>query len=102
VWVIVQEICSVTLLVFGIASVIWEANILAPDLLGFASSVSQKSKYVKFPKLGSTLGGAERARKMAKEKVMMQDVRPDDAEGIIVLGKATAEAHRLTLGRLYR
>jgi hypothetical protein len=102
VWVIVQEICSVTLLVFGIASVIWEANTLAPDLLGFASSVPRKSKYVKFPKLGSTLDGAERAREMADEKVMIQDVRPDDAEGMIVLGKATEEAHRLTLGRLYR
>jgi hypothetical protein len=102
VWVIIQEICSVTLLVFGIASVIWEANTLAPDLLGFASSVPRKSKYVKFPKLGSTLDGAERARRMAKKKVMMQDVRPDDDEGMIVLGNATEEAHRLTLGRLYR
>jgi hypothetical protein len=102
VWVIVQEICSVTLLVFGVASVIWEANTLAPDILGFASSVPRKSKYVKFPKLGSTLNGAERARELADRKVMMQDIRPDDDEGMIVLGNATEEAHRLTLGRLYR
>jgi hypothetical protein len=101
-WLILQEICSVTLLVFGIASVIWEANTLAPDLLGFASSIPQQSKYAKFPTLGSTMGGAQRARELANSMVMMQDATPDDEEGMIILGKAKKGAHRLKLGRLYK
>jgi hypothetical protein len=55
--------CSAVLLLAGVASGIWEAQSLSPDILGFASSVARHSRYVKdVPGVDTTMSGAERAR----------------------------------------
>jgi len=94
--------CAAMLLLIGIIGVLFESWTIAPDILGFASSVARHSKYVKLPKVDGTMSGGERARIMGDSRVMMQDVRPDDPVGKIVLGSVTEGAHRLTRERSYK
>ena len=75
---------------------------ISPDVLGFASTVIRKSKYVKLPPVGSAASGAERARALGDIKVMMQDVKPNDPVGRIALGTADSKAARLQPRRSYR
>jgi len=100
-WVVVLFFCSAVLLVAGVATAIWEHQTIAPDILGFASSIVRHSKYVNFPKGDSTTTGPERARLLADVHVMMQDVRPNADVGRIVLGTVSEKAQRLQQGRLY-
>jgi hypothetical protein len=67
---------SVFLLLASIFSIWWDARIVSPDVLGFASSVVQKSKYVQLPPVDNAAGGVERTRALGDVRVMMQDVKP--------------------------
>lgn len=101
-WLAVLILCSTALLLAGIFSILWDARTVSPDVLGFASSVVRKSKYVQLPKVNSAASGAERARALGEVRVMMQDVKPTAEVGRIALGTAHANAQKLTLGRIYR
>jgi hypothetical protein len=103
-WVFISlyEFCAVMLLLIGIAGVLLESRTIAPDILGFASSVARHSKYVKLPKVDGTMSGAERARRMGDTRVMMQDVRAESEVGRIVLGTVSEGAMRLRKGRMYK
>ena len=94
--------CAAVLLIIGIIGVLFESWTIAPDILGFASSVARHSKYVRLPKVDGTMSGGERARIMGDSRVMMQDVKPDAPVGKIVLGSVTEGAHRLTRERSYK
>ena len=101
-WLSVLFICSTVLLLASIMSMIMDAHTIVPDMLGYASTLARKSKYVDLPKVNSSMSGAERARKLGDHRVMMQDVKPDAPVGRVALGKATPEAKRLEKGRDYR
>jgi hypothetical protein len=104
-WLVGLFICSVLLLLTGIASAIFESLTVGPDVLGFASSIVRQSKYVRIPdseRGGSTIGGAQRARMLGKVEVMMQDVRGNQEVGKIALGTGDENSQRLKHGRLYR
>lgn len=101
-WLAALIICSTILLLAGILSIWWDARTVSPDVLGFASSVIRKSKYVQLPKVEGTASGAERARALGEVRVMMQDVKPTAEVGRIALGTAHPHAKRLVPGRNYR
>jgi len=101
-WLGVYIGCAAALLLIGIFGILLESRTIAPDILGFASSVARHSRYVKLPKVDGTMSGGERARRTRDCVVMMQDVRPDDPVGKIVLGSATPGAVRLTPTRPYK
>jgi hypothetical protein len=101
-WLPVLLASSVILLIAGVASVIWDRQIIAPDILGFASSVAPKSKYVDLPAMDSTMSGAERARHLRDVVVMMQDVKPKAPIGRVALGSWHIGAERLKPERMYR
>ncbi|KUJ11328.1 uncharacterized protein LY89DRAFT_242512 [Mollisia scopiformis] len=101
-WLAALMICSVFLLLAGIFSIWWDARTVSPDVLGFASSVVRKSKYVQLPPVASAASGAERARALGDVRVMMQDVKPSATVGRIALGTAHPNAQRLQPGRTYR
>ena len=101
-WLATLIICSVVLLVFGVAGAVWDAQTIGPDVLGFASGIIRHSKYIDLPKGDSTMTGAERARMLADVRVMMQDVKGDREVGRIALGTVGEGAQRLKRGRLYR
>jgi hypothetical protein len=98
----IYEFCSLALLLIGIAGVLLESRTIAPDILGFASSVARHSKYVKLPHVDGTMSGGERAKMLGDVRVMMQDLKPDAEIGKIVLGTVNESAHRLRPGKLYR
>jgi len=101
-WLSVLFISSVILLVAGIASCIWDAQTVGPDVLGFASSIARNNKYINIPTVSSAVGGAERAKLLADVRVMMQDVRADKEVGKIALGTVSETSQKLQPGRLYR
>ncbi len=103
VWVGILFTCTITLFLVGLASIIIESRLVAPDTLGYVSTTVRNSRYLTLPK--STTGamsGSERARRLGTVEVMMQDVKSQAEVGKIALGLKTDSAERLKAGRLYR
>lgn len=101
-WVTCFVICTVILLVAGIVSVIVESITVAPDTLGYVSTVARNSRYLHMKPTSGAMTGAERARKLADTKVMLQDVKANAGVGKIALGLKSEKAVRLQYDRLYR
>ncbi len=101
-WVILYWFCCGTLLIAGIFSVWLEGMTVAPDVLGYASSVARNSKYLHLPKTNSAMGAGQRLQQLGGVKVMMQDVKADKDVGKIALGMKHEKAQRLQPNRLYR
>lgn len=101
-WTIAFLISTVLLLVAGIISVIVESITVAPDTLGYVSTVARNSRYLHVKPTSGAMTGAERARKLANTKVMMQDVKANADVGKIALGLKSEKAVQLQANRLYR
>jgi hypothetical protein len=102
-WVAVLLTSVIVLLLVGIASVILEGMLVAPDVLGYVSTLARNSRYLHLPKRGvDALSGPERARVVGGVKVMIQDVKPDKEVGKIALGLKHSRAEKLRPGRMYR
>jgi hypothetical protein len=101
-WIICFIICTILLLVAGIFSVIVESVTVAPDTLGYVSSVARNSRYLHVKPTSDAMTGPERARKLADTQVMMQDVKANAGVGKIALGLVSDKAVRLQANRMYR
>ncbi|KAK0641824.1 hypothetical protein B0T16DRAFT_420578 [Cercophora newfieldiana] len=102
-WVAVFLTSVIILLLVGIASVVLEGMLIAPDVLGYASTLARNSRYLHLPKTAAKpMSGPERARAIGGVKVMIQDVKPDKDVGKIALGLKHDRAEPLKPGRLYR
>ena len=102
-WVAVLLASCVVLLIIGIASIVLESFLIAPDVLGYASSLVRNSRYLHLPKTAAKpMSGPEKARTIGGVSVMIQDVKPDKAVGKIALGLHHDRAEKLKPGRLYR
>jgi hypothetical protein len=104
-WAVIFLICDVVLLAAGIVSVAIESLTVAPDTLGYVSTVARNSKHLQLPKteVNSAMSGGERAKKLGSTVVMMQDVsKPGANVGRIALGMKHEKAKKLESGRLYR
>jgi hypothetical protein len=101
-WVVGYFLCAGALLIAGTLSVIVESMTVAPDILGYVSTVARNSKYLQLPKTNSAMSGGERARVLGETKVMMQDVKAKADIGRIALGLKHEKAEPLKPGRLYR
>ena len=93
----------IVLLVIGIASIVLESFLIAPDVLGYASTLARNNRYLHLPKTAAKpMSGPERARAIGGVSVMIQDVKPDKPVGKIALGLHHDRAEKLVPGRLYR
>jgi hypothetical protein len=101
-WLALYFVCSSVLLIAGIISTILESITIAPDVLGYASSVARNSRYIVMPKTSSAMSAGERLLKIGRTEVMMQDVNADAPIGRIALGNKHEKAHRLEKGKVYR
>ena len=101
-WLALYVACSAILLLAGAASVALECFTVAPDVLGYVSTVARNSRYLHLPKTNSAMSGGERARTLGGVEVMMQDVKANADIGRIALGMKHDAATRLQPGRLYR
>lgn len=95
-------ICSVSLFLLGVISVIIESRIVAPDVLGYASTVARNSRYLHLPAMAPGMSGADRVRKFGGTVVMMQDVKKDAPVGKIALGNKKQDSAPLRVDRPYR
>lgn len=101
-WTITFIVSAVLLLIAGIIGVIVESVTVAPDTLGYVSTVARNSRYLNVQPTSGVMSGAERARKLANTKVMLQDVKAGADVGKIALGLKTEKAVQLQANRLYR
>lgn len=101
-WSIAFLVSTVMLLLAGIISVVIESITVAPDTLGYVSTVARNSRYLHVKPTSGAMTGAERARKLADTKVMMQDVKAHADVGKIALGLKSDKAVQLQANRLYR
>jgi hypothetical protein len=103
-WLVVLFVCTLLLQLLGLASVIVESRVVAPDVLGYVSTVARNSRYINVPKakLNGAMSGSERARTLGGTEVMMQDVKAGAEVGKIALGVKHDKAERLRPGRIYR
>ncbi|KAL1890955.1 hypothetical protein Sste5346_007952 [Sporothrix stenoceras] len=101
-YLVLLYICSVGLLFLGIASVVIESRVVAPDILGYASTVARNSRYLHLPATAPGMSGADRVRKFGGTVVMMQDVKKDAAVGKIALGNKKHDSAPLRVDRTYR
>lgn len=102
-WVAVFLTCVIILLLTGIVSVVLESVLVAPDVLGYASTLARNSRYLHLPKhAAKPMSGPERARVIGDVSVMIQDVKPERDVGKIALGLKHERAERVKPGRLYR
>jgi len=105
-WLAVLMVCTVLLLLVGVGSVVVESRLVAPDVLGYVSTVARNSRYINLPRTrlgdGGAMSGSERARVLGAAEVMMQDVKASADVGKIALGMKHDKAARLRPGRVYR
>jgi len=107
-YIVVFMLSASFLLLGGILSVIVEARTVAPDVLGYVSTVVRNNRHLQLParKLGGLHSGmrcGERAYRLRDIKVVMQDVsKPGAPTGKIALGLKRQDARPLEPNRLYR
>jgi hypothetical protein len=101
-WAAFFMVCTGLLLFFGVAGVIVESRTVAPDTLGYVSTVARNSRYLHLKPTSGAMSGPERARKLADTKVMLQDVKAKAGVGKIALGLKSENAVKLRYDRLYR
>jgi len=101
-------VCAALLLLGGALGVFIESRTVAPDVLGYVSTVVRNSRHLRLPAakaggLRTGMDGGERACQLKDVEVMMQDVsKPDATTGKIALGMKKENARPLRRDRLYR
>jgi hypothetical protein len=81
---------SAVLLLCATASLVLRMLIVAPDILGFASSLTRDSPYftsdfIPILQGGSIMNGPERARALRRVRIQIVDIRPEDETGHVAL-----------------
>ncbi|KAH6633213.1 hypothetical protein C7974DRAFT_167704 [Boeremia exigua] len=84
-WLGVLLSCSLVLLVAAYAGLILKYLSTAPDIIGYASSLTMMNPYVPTPTGGTTLHGLERAALLHDLQVRLGDVCPNEPVGAIAL-----------------
>lgn len=97
-------VCVVLLAAMGVFGVAVESVTVAPELLGYVSTVARNSRHLQLAKskLSSAVSGGERARVLGGTMVMMQDVKPKANLGRIALGLKCDGAEKLKTARVYK
>jgi hypothetical protein len=87
-WFIALLFCSLVLLAAAYAGLVLKYITLAPDIIGYASSLTLLNPYVPTPTGGTTLHGLERAALLHNLPVRIGDVCPNEPVGAIAFAKA--------------
>lgn len=84
-WFSVLLGCSLVLLCAAYAGLVLKYLSIAPDIVGYASSLTLLSPYVPTPTGGTTLHGLERTALLHNLPIRLGDVCPNDPVGAIAL-----------------
>ena len=98
-WLAVLFACCAILIAAAILNCVIDSRLLAPDILGYVSSITLSNPYIPLPKGGSTLDGVDRTKAIGHVKVRLQDVANDEEVGRIAL--SSIEGAPLKKGRRY-
>jgi hypothetical protein len=103
-WFILVISASIVTFFCGILNAVIRYQSLAPDVLGYVSSLTRDNPHCKVPGGGSLLDGIDRARLLKDVKVRLEDVRPHNEIGHVAFAASDGDkfsAGRLRWGRLY-
>jgi hypothetical protein len=101
-WFSALLVCSLILLAAAYAGLVLKYITLAPDIIGYASSLTLLNPYVPTPTGGTTLHGLERAALLHDLPVRIGDVCANEPVGAIAFAKADdARVTRLDRRRWY-
>jgi hypothetical protein len=101
-WFTALLFCSLILLIAAYAGLILKYITLAPDIIGYASSLTLLNPYVPTPTGGTTLHGLERTALLHDLPVRIGDVCAGEPVGAIAFAKADeGRVGKLSRGRLY-
>lgn len=101
-WLVAFVFSAVILQIAAIAGVVLKYLSLAPNVVGYASSLTLMNPYISVPTGATTLNGLERAVLLSRVRVEIGDVCPDEPVGAIALTEADDErVGRLDRNRLY-
>lgn len=95
-WLIVDYISCIVLLACSVVAVVLRQRTLAPDILGYVSSLTRDNPNIQLPDGGSILPGLERARKLKHVRVQFADTRQEGGVGRVGLTTVSREG----VGRL--
>ena len=101
-WLVALLVCAIVLQIAAIVGLVLKYLSLAPDIVGYASSLTLMNPYIRVPTGGTTLHGLERAALLSGLRVRIGDVCPDEPVGAIALAEADdGRVGRLNRKRLY-
>ncbi|KAL9595986.1 MAG: hypothetical protein Q9219_006109 [cf. Caloplaca sp. 3 TL-2023] len=102
---IILIVITVVLQIFAIVGLVLKEMTMAPDILGYVSTMTRDNVHTAVPSGGNTLDGVERARYLSDMRVQLVDARPGDDVGHVVLRSIEngneSELSRLDKRRLY-
>ncbi|KAF6806727.1 hypothetical protein CSOJ01_08629 [Colletotrichum sojae] len=94
-WVALLLLTTAVFEVLALAGFALQLLIMGPDILGFASSLTQDSRFVPVHG-GSSLDGAERARLLGDLRLRLADVRTEEDDGYIAVSTMPATSSELS------
>ncbi|OCK84634.1 hypothetical protein K432DRAFT_422421 [Lepidopterella palustris CBS 459.81] len=97
-WIAILLAVSAVLQIFAYTGLVLKYITLAPDILGYVSSLTLLNPYVPVPTGGTTLDGLQRASLLRDIRLKIGDVCANEPHGAI----AIASADRGTVGKLTR
>lgn len=87
-WFIALMVSSLVLLIAGYVGLALKYLALAPDIIGYASSLTLLNPYITVPTGGTTLHGLQRSARLHDLPVRLGDVCAEEEFGSIALGQA--------------
>lgn len=84
-WIAILLTATLFLQILAILGLVLEVLIVGPEVLGYASSLTQDNPYVPLPTAGSGLDGPERSRVLRDLRLQLADVRPNEDIGYIAV-----------------
>ena len=100
-WFGVLLSCSLVLLAAAYAGLVLKYLSIAPDIIGYASSLAMLNPYVPTPTGGTTLHGLERTALLHDLPVRLGDVCPNESVGAIALATNDGRVRGLDRRRWY-
>ncbi|KAF1997392.1 hypothetical protein P154DRAFT_471134, partial [Amniculicola lignicola CBS 123094] len=103
-WFVALLVSSIVLQIAAYTGLVLKYITLAPDIIGFASSMTLLNPYLPTPAGGTTLHGLERAALLKDVQVRIGDVCPGEPVGAVSVGlsdRVGGRVARLRRGRWY-
>ena len=98
---IILIVITILLQICAIVGLALKELTLAPDILGYVSTMTRDNIHTAVPNGGNTMDGVERARYLSNLRVQLVDARPGDDVGHVVL-RSVDDGNNSSLGGLDR